>query len=80
MVSVCTGNRIPEFRVHISTVELTPSLTAGRTACDKQFGNAAVTPKAHNIGAYIVVTFADVFPGFFIDLQTLLKCHLISQL
>ena len=34
----------------------------------------------HNVGAYIVAIFLDVVPGFFLDLETLLKCPLISQL
>ena len=42
--------------------------------------NASVTPRAHDVEAYIVETFADVLPGLFLDLQALLKCPLTSQL
>ena len=72
--------KLSELHESIRAVTVTPSITACNAACDKLFGNAAVTPRAHNVGAYIVATFPDVFPGFFLDLQTLLKCPLISQL
>ena len=66
--------KLSELHESIRAVNVTPSITAGSAAYDKLFGNAAVTPRAHNIGAYNVETFPDVFHGFFLDLQSLLKC------
>ena len=72
--------KLSELHESIRAVNVIPFSTAGSAACDKLFRNAAVTPKAHNVGEYIVATIPDVFPGLFLDLQTLLKCPLISQL
>ena len=35
----------------IRAVTVIPSTTAGSAACYKLFGNAAITPRAHNVGA-----------------------------
>ena len=72
--------KLSELHEFIRGVSVTPCITVGSAACDTIFGNAAVTSRAHNVGAYILATFPNVFPGFFLDLQTLLKCPLISQL
>ena len=57
--------KLSELHESIRAVNVTPSITAGGAACDKLFGNAAVTPRTHNVGAYIVATFPDVFHDFF---------------
>ena len=72
--------KLTKLHESIRAVYVTPSITLGSAACDKLFGNATVIPRAHNVGTYIVATFPYVFLCFLLELQTLLKCHLISQL
>ena len=56
--------KLSELHESRRAVNVTPYITAGSATCDKLFGNAAVTPRSHNVGAYIVATFPDAFPFF----------------